>query len=347
MKGTNVIYDISSISECRKLDDSIKYITLDITNVDASVISYLQNNGKNYLYTDRINNKRGFVYVDYETFIKGQSVVDKIVNEIPKKLNQLEIARYLYISLGKVIGYDINILEDKNDFFNLCDVNNSNNIWNSLATSKASNISIAKLYMYLCSIFNIKCEIITTSDEGYLANKIVVDNNSLIVNLSKDLAFIQAGFPTVAFASYNNDTQLDSKIGYIKKYYNDLLVDRVLSSVDYLDEFVVSEILVKTQKILNVEKIKPNELATIYGYIFNKYCPNYDIIINNLYINDNFRQHFILISYGNYHYSYNYARKSFTTIEQDNLIKNLDSNKIGVYANELIPNIVFSKSVVL
>ena len=55
-----------------------------------------------------------------------QSVVDKIVNDMPKKLNQLEIARYLYISLGKVIGYDINILEEKNDFFNLADINNSN-----------------------------------------------------------------------------------------------------------------------------------------------------------------------------------------------------------------------------
>ena len=39
---------------------------------------------------------------------------------------------------------------------------------------------------------------------------------------------------------------------------------------------------------------------------------------------------------------------SISGTQSENLIKNLDSNKIGVYANELIPNLLFAKkSVVL
>lgn len=342
MKGS-VIHDIFDISDCQKLDENVKYVTLDITTYNASVISYLINNGKNLLFTDRINKKRGFVYIDYNTFLKGQSVIDKILDNMPKSLTKLEIARYLYISLGKIVGYDINILEDKNDFFNLSSVSSSNSIWHTLSTGKASNISLAKTYMYLCSIFDIKCEIITTSEDGYLANKLYIDNKVLTVNLSKDLAFIQSSFPTTSFAVYNNDIELDKKIGYIKKTYNDKLIDKALSSINLMNENIVLEILMKTQKILDVSKIKPNELAIIYNYIFNKYCPNYDITINNLYINDNLKQHFILISYDNKHYSYNYKKQSFAVVDNDNLIRNLDSNKIGVYENELIPNIVFSK----
>ena len=41
------------------------------------------------------------------------SILD-IINNIPTNLDELEIARYLYISLGKTLGYDINILPDKN-----------------------------------------------------------------------------------------------------------------------------------------------------------------------------------------------------------------------------------------
>ena len=35
------------------------------------------------------------------------------------------------------------------------------------------------------------------------------------------------------------------------------------------------------EPILNIENLKPYELSIIYKYIFNTYCPNYNIKINN------------------------------------------------------------------
>lgn len=334
-----VIYDIDSLSDCKSLDKSIKYVTVDIKNVDIDVISYLVNNGNNYLYTDRINDKQGYVFVDYATFVKGQSVIDSIVNNIPSGLSKLEIARYLYINLGKSVGYDINVILEKNEYFSLENIRNINNIWNCLANGRITGMTLAKIYLYLCSMFNIECDIITNNRDDFYSNKIIIDDNTYVVNLGRDIALIQAGFPTKYFASFNHEIDIDKKIGYIKREYNDVLIDKILSSIDYLDENMVYNILIKTQKVLNVSSIKPVELSIIYNYIFNKYCPNYDIAINNLYINDKKHDHFILITYNDKHYSYNYALKKFLIIDNNNLVSNLDDNKIGLYNDEIIPNV--------
>ena len=339
MKDDMVIYDIVNLSDCKKLDNKVKYVTIDVINVDVDVISYLVNNGSSFLYTDRINDKRGYVYVDYATFVKGQSVIDVIVDGVPKGLSKLEIARYLYIKLGKSVGYDIDIAMDKNEFFSLNNIKNVNNIWSCLANGKVSGVTLAKIYLYLCSIFDIECEIVYNNENGFCYNKIVIDENTYIVCLGRDIALIQAGFETKCFASFNNEKDIDKKVGYIKREYNDFLIDKILSSINYLSENVVYDILDKTQKILCVDTIKPVELSIIYSFIFNKYCPNYDIRINNLFVNDKNHEHFILFTYGDKHYSYNYGLKKFVLVDNDNLINNLDNNKVGLYCDEYIPNL--------
>lgn len=333
MKENKVICDVSTDE---KITEDTRYVTIDIANVDNLVLSYLKANGKKCLFTDRIKEKRGFVYVDYTTFFKAQLIVDDIINNIPNGLNQLEITRYLYISLGKIVGYDINTDEEKNGFLNFNNISLVNNIWNALAIGKVSNISLAKLYLYLCSLCNIKCEIIKTTD-NYLANKVTIGTNTMILNLSKDLFNIQSGFPTVAFSSYNNDISLDKKIGYIKDEYNDFFINKALSDLDYFDENIIEMILFRTQEILDVSKIKSFELGLIYKYIFSKYCANFDIVINNLYVNGRDRQHFILISFSNKHYSYNYKKHTFTIVTEENLVSSLMNKEIGLYEKEEIP----------
>ena len=113
---------------------------------------------------------------------------------------------------------------------------------------------------------------------------------------------------TKHFATYNDDYDLDHKIKYIKNKYNDYYLDKALRNIDYTKEDCVKLILLKTESILNLDIIKPSELSLIYKYIFDKYCPNYDIKINNLYLNNKNKQHFIMISYHDYHYSYNYYK---------------------------------------
>ena len=91
--------------------------------------------------------------------------------------------------------------------------------------------------------------------------------------------------------------------------------------------------------IIGAGNLKPIELGTIYDLIFSKYCPNYNITINNLYIHDayNTKEHFILMNYDEKYYSYNYNRNSFVEISKEEIIKNIETKKIGIYRNEKIP----------
>ena len=81
------------------------------------------------------------------------------------------------------------------------------------------------------------------------------------------------------------------------------------------------------------------DISIIYKYIFNTYCPNYNIKINNLFLNNKNKFHFIMISYNDYHYSYNYKKKSFVKVNDLDILNNLKLAKISIYKDELIPNI--------
>ena len=124
-----------------------------------------------------------------------------------------------------------------------------------------------------------------------------------------------------------------------------LVIDKSLKNIDYTKENCIRDILNKTQNILDIDNIKPVELSIIYEYLFNKYCPNYNVKINNLYLNNQEKNHFIMISYNNDHYSYNYKEKSFIKVNDNDLIDNLTKGKIGLYLNEFIPNIKINLNV--
>ena len=63
------------------------------------------------------------------------------------------------------------------------------------------------------------------------------------------------------------------------------------------------------------------------------------ILINNLFLQDAGKYHFIMISYNNEHYSYNYKKKSFVKVNDIDILDNIKTGKIGLYSNEFIPNI--------
>lgn len=342
-----MIMSISTMEDINKLKNmpNVKYINLDITNPNLEVIYYFIDNGKHYSYSDMIDGKNGYIYVTHDIFKESQLFILDIINNIPTNLSELEIARYLYISLGKNLGYDINILPDKNETFNLSIINTINNIWGCINNLKGTNVSFTKLYLFLCRIMNIKCELITVSKLGYLKNMLTINDNKIITDITQDLPFIQAGFKTKYFLGYNDNIELDKKLGYIKTSYSETSIESALKNLDYSKDNILKEILLKTQNIINVSEIKPIELGIIYDIIFSQYCPNYDISINNLFINNiyNNREHFILISYNNKYYSYNYTRESFLEISYDEILKNIENKKIGVYLNEKIPNINNSK----
>lgn len=342
MKDSSQIrMNIKTMDDIKKLEQNqnVKYINLDIMNPNLEVIYYLIDHGENYSYSEQVDNQSGYIYVSHDIFKQSQLFILDIINSIPVELNELEIARYLYITIGKNLGYDINSLPDKNETFSLKNMNIINNIWGSLSITKGTNASFSKLYLYLCRLMNIDCQLMVTSKLGYLKNQLTIEKSNIIVDITQDIPFIQAGFQTQNFTGYNDNLKLDKKIGYIKDNYSEDKIEIALRNLDYSKPNIFKIILLKTQEIIDVNKLKPIELGIIYDIIFNKYCPNFNITISNLYIYslNNRKEHFILITQNGKYYGYNYTRNSFVEISKDEIMKNIENQKIGMYQNETIP----------
>ena len=340
MKNTRtLVVSISTKKDIEKIKENTKYINIDITNCDYEVITHFLKHGQKYLYSETINETKGYIYIGYEDFYKAEVIIGAIYADMPDNLNKLETARYLYCRLAQFVFFDININQEKNENYSFSLTNNINNLWGSLALGRVTDISIAKLYYYLCRRLelDITLEINHQTKEAY--NKLTIDNLVLNVDLFSDIPYLQANMKTMHFTPYNSDIDLDKKVKYIKNKYTNTVIDKALKNIDYTKENCIEDILYKTQSILNIEFIKPVELSIIYEYIFNKYCPNYSIKINNLFLNNSNKHHFIMISYNNEHYSYNYKKKSFVKVNDLDLIDNIQNGKIGLYLDELIPNI--------
>ena len=342
MKDSSQIrMNVTSMEDIKKLQNNkkIKYINIDIMNPDLEVIYYLIDHGQKYSYSEQLDNNPGYIYVSHEIFKQSELFILDIINNVPLNLSELEMARYLYITIGKNLGYDINSLPDKNETFSLKNIDMINNIWGSLFLTKGTNHSLVKLYLYFCRLMNIDCDVMTSPKEHNLKNRLTFENTNIIVDITKDLPYIGAGFKTKYFTGYNDDLELDQKISYIKDDYNENKIEVALRNLDYTKKDIFSTILVKTQAIIQASNLKPSELATIYELIFEKYCPNFNVSINNLYIHNqkNQKEHFILINYDKKYYSYNYARNSFVEISKEEILQNMKEKKVGIYQNEQIP----------
>lgn len=340
MKNSSaLIVSVSNLKDIANITENTKYINLDITNPNHEVIKYFISNGENYKYTDITESINGYNYVDYKTFLKAENMIDIIYAEMPNDLNELEMAKYLYVSLAKCLSFDINTDTAKNELYNLSLITSINNIWGSLAQGSVNDITASKLFYYLCRRLGIEISLVANEENKTALTKLVIKNQVLITDLFEDIPYIQANMHTRHFATYNEDIALDKKIKFINNKYNDYYIDKALKDIDYTCENCVWLILNNTKDLFDINSIKPTELSIIYKYLFDKYCPKYNIKINNLYLNNPLKKHFLLISYNENHYSYNYKKKEFVKVHDNDLIDNLNFGKIGLYQNELIPNI--------
>ena len=159
--------NITSMEDIKRLEQAkdIKYLNIDIMNPDLEVIYYLIDHGQKYSYSDLIDTKKGYIYVEHAIFKKAQLFILNIINHIPKSLSKLEIARYIYMTIGKNIGYDINILPDKNEIFSLKNINishiftffaNNMNILQDIFGKLRNNKEFCVLYaeLFICYLTN-------------------------------------------------------------------------------------------------------------------------------------------------------------------------------------------------
>ena len=327
---SEVICKVKNKNDLSRFGDDTSYVELSLSEPDYEVIgSLLAKDNSNY-YTD----DGGYVYVDYNTFKEGQEFINDLILKIDSDFSLLEKARYLYIQLGKIMGIDINACEEKNEDYRYLDYNILDNIWGSICYRKANNCSLAKLYMYLCSLVGVRCELVGSS-RGYI-NRVYWENNSFCVDLYNDIMYIQGGFETKYFGSYNNDLNLDKKISYIRDNYSNSYLRTLFREFGGLNKDIFRWLLIRSQGIFNIGNICSYELFRIYKYVFDTYLVNSEIKISNLYINSisNEKEHFVLFNYKDRYFSYNYTVHSFVEISIDDIRKNINAKKIGIYQGE-------------
>jgi len=218
-------------------------------------------------------------------------------------------------------------------------ISSVNNIWGGISLGRVNDKSISKIYYYLCRRLGIDINLLISNITNDIYTELHISKMAIITDLFNDIPFVQAKMKTLHFGTYNDDIELDKKVKYIKNQYNDELIDKSLKNIDYTGKECIENILLKTTKILTIDRIKPTELSIIYNMIFNKYCPNYQVKINNLFLNNKERNHFIIISCGDDYYSYNCRKKAFMKVNNFDLIDNINTGKIGLYLDEIIPNL--------
>ena len=74
MNRKDMVLTIKSMSDIDILKEkNIKYINIDIKKVNSDIINYFIINGKDYLYSESINNKDGYIYVDSKYHVEGMN----------------------------------------------------------------------------------------------------------------------------------------------------------------------------------------------------------------------------------------------------------------------------------
>ena len=337
--NTSLICNVKSKKDLDNIGNSTKYLVIDVINSSNDIFTYLIEHGQKYFYAELIDDLKGFFFVNYNTFIKGEFQIKKIIEGLNTNFTELEKLRYIYISLGKYLMNDINSIEYKNDKYSFNDVGTISNMWGALATGKANSLSVAKIVKYICHLVGLNCKIVFDNKMFY--NEITIGEQTLLINLFLDIPYIQFGFPTIYFSTYNDDIQLDKKIGYINKKYNSFLLDKSLKKMLFSESFNIEHILHTLEEIINISMVGPMELWQMLNIIFSKYYPNGNIIVNNLYINceNGRRQHFVLISNDGNYYSYNYESNNFIVLNKKDLIDGLNNGKMGIYLGESIPSL--------
>ena len=188
---------------------------------------------------------RSYHHVDKKTlvrkneylYLEKRNIFKSFYYEIRNELNLLKRKRFksllarLYIKLGSFISYDINTIPEKNEVLNLSTINTINNIWGALSKGKGTNHTFTKIYYYLCRLNDIDCKLITINNFGYQKNIIKEEDTEIITDITNDLPYIQSGYQTRFFGTYNDDINLDRVIGYIEEY-SEKRIEKIIKTIN-------------------------------------------------------------------------------------------------------------------
>lgn len=172
------------------------------------------------------------------------------MSSIPEDTTDLEKIRYIYIELGKIFSYDYRIILDESVIDEELDFEA-----NQIARYKTCyQISEILTILINGAVPNAKAKVIERTIDGrrfnreHVATEVVLsDGMKLLLDLTLDLANIQAGMKTKEFGYTTNSTgdydiislrecaEMDKKLGFIVEKYTDDYIDAFKEKVDAID----------------------------------------------------------------------------------------------------------------
>lgn len=211
---------------------------------------------------------------------------DEILESLPKELNDIEKARYIYIELGKYFSYDeryltAETLDDKRLIFDK-DINN-------IEDDKAICSTISKIYAKLLNEAGIKAETVYKEGKfcGHMFTKISIGDREYRADLIHDLLEIKKGFKTKNFMKNRDDEkdsldfseiedeelfEIDKKIGYCKnEMYMEDVIQMLKEEMRLLKDDSSAE-AIALKRELGVEKLTDKELFEYKIDFVRKYC---------------------------------------------------------------------------
>ena len=128
---------------------------------------------------------------------------DKLIQSIPEGLNQIEIARFLYIELGKYFIYDPEFVSEQ-DIEKRREIANRN--IDEIKNNRVVCISLSNIYTELLIRCGIDAETVydpanpnDPKDIGHAYTKIKINGKEGSISLTLDLTNIKVGFQTEHF----------------------------------------------------------------------------------------------------------------------------------------------------
>jgi len=120
------------------------------------------------------DNKYG-EHVNFSGFIKAEKIFEDIVSGINESWTELEKFKYIYNALGKIVSYDINVLDKNEDRASYDQANIiARNPFSSIVTGQGVCAGYADMYMYVCKKAGLSCK--TESSSGHRYNIIEYQN---------------------------------------------------------------------------------------------------------------------------------------------------------------------------
>ena len=174
---------------------------------------------------------------------------DRIIDEMPEGLTQIEKARYIYVQLGKYFSYDERYItsqsdEEKREIFDR-DIED-------IVDDKVVCTSLSRIYENLLNRVGIKAKTVLIPGErlGHAFTELEIDGNKYFTGLIRDLMRIKTGFKTKEFMIDNPDRfgedseytvlsdedlkRIDDKVGYT---YNRYVYGRLYKNAKRRNEF--------------------------------------------------------------------------------------------------------------